>query len=140
MIEYDDDQFNNICQIFRMLNIYEECKKIAPFNMRFILRDEYAPYDLELEEECSFGINCVFKNTPLICYKNHQGIKSIKKYTMIPRLLCKYERPWRYIRLDNNNYKKIKCNNVNCWFSHLKGRKEHLQKIWIELNELDVCN
>ena len=97
MIEFDDDQFINICKIFKMLDIHEECNKFAPYNTRFTVLNEYAPYNLELEEECCMGSNCIFKNTPLICPKNHQGIKQIKKFDYIPQLLCKYERPWKTI-------------------------------------------
>ncbi len=129
MIEYDDEQYLNIHQLFKTLNIEDRCNKIAPYNNASIFY-EYAPYDLELEEECIFGFHCIFKNTPSICPKNHQGITTIKKYTKLPPLLCKYERPWKILR-DTN--KPMKCNNVNCWFSHLKGRKEHLNNILLEL-------
>jgi hypothetical protein len=135
MIEYDDEQFHNITKMFKTLDIEDHCHKIAPYTNRTLIYNEYAPYDLVLEEECSMGINCIFKNTPLICPKNHQGLAPIKKYFNIPSLLCKYERPWKTLR-DTN--KPMKCNNVNCWFSHLKGRKEHLHNIWKELIESEI--
>ncbi len=131
MIEYDNEQFMNITQIFKTLNIYTHENKIAPYNIQSFSSYELAPYDLELEEECCMGINCIFKNIPLICSKNHQSLMKIKKNSNIPSYLCKYERPWK-IMTDSN--KPMKCNNINCWFSHLKGRKEHLRNIWLKLN------
>jgi hypothetical protein len=131
MIEYDDEQLIRISQLFKTLNIAEYNNKLTPYKSSVLIYNDYAPYDLELEEECCFGINCIFKNTPLICPKNHQGIKYIKKYNKIPSLLCKYERPWKITKEDNS---PMKCNNINCWFSHLKGRKEHLKKIFKSLS------
>ncbi len=124
-MDFDDEQLFNISILFKMLNIYENNNKFAPYNNLFF-NNEYAPYDLELEEECKMGFNCIFKTNPRICYKNHQGLNKIKKFYYIPHYLCKYERPWKLVK-DTN--KPMKCDNINCWFSHLKGRKEHLQKI-----------
>jgi hypothetical protein len=81
---------------------------------------EYAPYDIILEKFCPYGNKCLYKKTPSQCYKNHQTInKIIKKNEYIPTYICKYERPWRKI-----NDKPIRCQNINCWFSHFEGRKE----------------
>lgn len=130
-MDFDDEQLFNISTLFKTLNIDDYNKKLAPYNNNFSYND-YAPYDLELEEECKMGCNCIFKNTPLICHKNHQGLKNIKKHQFISPLLCKYERPWKIIK---ETRKPMRCNNINCWFSHLKGRKEHLKNIILELNK-----
>ncbi len=79
---------------------------------------EYTPCDLILEESCPYGNNCLYKTTPLVCYKNHQLInKVIKKNQRIPNVICKYERPWKKL-----NGEPMRCQNIYCWFSHLKGR------------------
>ena len=128
MIEYDDEQYLHINQLFKTLNIENLCSKIAPYN-NIPMFYEYAPYDLELEEECFMGFYCIFKNTPSICPKNHQGLIEIKKNTKIHPLLCKYERPWKV----NKDETQMKCNNITCWFSHLKGRKEHINKLLLKI-------
>ncbi len=130
MIEYDNDQFMLISDIVKVLDIFEINNNIAPFNTKPMLLSEYAPYDLELEEECFMSSTCIFKTIPSICPKNHQGLPTIKKNYYLPSLLCKYERPWRTC-----NNKPIKCNNINCWFSHLKGRKNHIRNILLNMGE-----
>jgi hypothetical protein len=139
-MDFDDEQLLNISSLFKILNIDEFNYKIAPFNNK-LYYIEYAPYDLELEEDCSQGIYCIFKNSPLICPKNHQGLNKIKKGFQLPSLLCKYERPWR---LTKDTNQQTRCNNINCWFSHLKGRREHLKNLFLsiklELNESNSVN
>ncbi len=130
MTEYDTHQFILISQLFKNLQLEDSDTNLAPFNIRQDVLYEKAPYDLELEDECGFGIKCIFKKNPLICHKNHQGINKISKNNYIPTLLCKYERPWKIY-----NNKSIKCNNIYCWFSHLKGRKEHLQQILLNISK-----
>jgi hypothetical protein len=125
---YDEHQLLLIMQLFKILDLTDDIS-LAPYNIlkknkKLINVVEYAPYDLILEEECIFGYNCVFKNKPLICPRNHQGLSNIKKGTIIPNLLCRYERPWKIMSHKNQIFK---CNNINCWFSHLKGRTEHLK-------------
>ncbi len=133
---FDDEQLLNISTLFKILNIDEFNKKIAPYNNNS-LYNEYAPYDLELEEECKQGVYCIFKNSPSICPKNHQGLNKIKKYYHLPSLLCKYERPWK---LTKDTNKPMICNNINCWFSHLKGRKEHLKKLMLLIRNKSDSN
>ena len=134
--EIINQQNHLIKQLFNMLDMPDviyEFEKISPFNVlhyssKYI---EYAPYDLILEEPCIFGPHCLYKKTPYLCPRNHQKLgKIIKKGSAVPKYLCKYERPWKILR-DTN--KPMKCNNVNCWFTHLKGRKEHLNNILLEL-------
>ncbi len=82
---------------------------------------EYAPYDLILEDECSYGKYCTYKNNPLICSKNHHNINNIKKYDSIPKKMCRYERPWKIL----NGY-PMRCTNIKCWYSHLEGRSDSI--------------
>ncbi len=89
----------------------------TPYNLSNSIL-ENAPYDLILEEPCPYSYKCLYKKTPLYCSKNHQTKKTIiKKYENIPKYLCRYERPWRKL-----NDKPMRCENKNCWFSHLEGR------------------
>ncbi len=84
---------------------------------------EYAPYDLVLEEECQS--TCPHKKTPALCAKNHKiGIRPIKSGDIIPEHMCHYERPWRLFKNS-----PLYCTNINCWYSHLKGRTERVKRI-----------
>ncbi len=102
-------------------------KFIAPYNItnNKNWRIERCLVNMELEEECQFGINCPNKKIPFLCPKNHQGLNKIY-YTnsIIPNLICKYERPWRIL-----NNKSMRCQNKNCWFSHLKGRVDFINQL-----------
>lgn len=89
---------------------------------------ERSPEILYLEDKCIFGTACLYKNDPLSCSKNHLNIAPfIKKNSFIPNKLCKYERPW----------KNIKCTNIYCWRSHLRGRIEFIEeyKLINKINE-----
>jgi hypothetical protein len=93
----------------------------TPYNLSYATIEK-APYDIILEESCPYGYKCLYKKTPIFCYKNHQTIlKVIKKNEIIPKYLCKYERPWRQL-----NNKQMRCENINCWFSHLEGRRNNI--------------
>jgi hypothetical protein len=112
-----------INQLFMMLDMIDaiyEFNLTTPYNIyrQTCIKNEYAPYDIILEEPCPFGNKCLYKKTPIFCSKNHQTIiKHIKQNEIIPKYLCKYERPWRKL-----NGKPMRCDNINCWFSHLEGR------------------
>ena len=113
-----------IDQLFKMLGMKDVIKEfdiITPFNLSSSIV-EFAPYDIILEDPCPFGNKCLYKKTPLLCSKNHQTkIKILKKQEIIPKYLCKYERPWKTL-----NNKPMRCQNIYCWFSHLEGRKEFI--------------
>ncbi len=133
------EQFNNmieeqtflIKQSFNMLGIKDATyilDKSTPHNLSLCYY-EYAPYDLYLEEQCCYGLRCFYKNEPLVCSKNHQSLQYIiKQNTLIPKELCKYERPWKYLR----------CNNIYCWYSHLYGRSEHINNLKLIYNIEDA--
>lgn len=97
-----------ITQLFKMLEI----------NIDNNHYNNYAPYDLYLEEECIYGKNCIYINNPLICSKNHHNINIIiRKDNPIPKNMCIYECPWKIL-----NCYPMRCNNINCTYAHLAGR------------------
>jgi hypothetical protein len=101
-----------------VVNYFENRTPFGLSNNRF----ETPPYDIVLQEPCTYGLKCLYKKTPLLCSKNHQTNKlMIKKDELIPKYLCKYERPWRLL-----NDKPMRCKNKYCWFSHLEGRNDNI--------------
>ena len=112
--------FNTINMNDELNNFYKETPYYSKSSS-----NEYTKCDLILEENCCYGDKCLYKNNPLICPKNHYFLEQIiKKNTIIPKQLCRYERPWR----------KMKCINIYCWYSHLKGHIETIEKLKIEQN------
>jgi hypothetical protein len=84
---------------------------------------EFAPFDLELNEECPDGFNCPNSKNPFMCPKNHQKYgNTIKKDAKLPQFFCKWERPWK----NGPNTKPLRCRKPNCYLAHLKGRKEFI--------------
>ena len=116
-------------QMLKMLDLYEndyESNTNAPYNISIKnnFSNDKAPYTLILEEDCPFGQYCQYKKIPLLCPKNHQNLgRYIIKYTIVPNLLCKYERPWK----KNENGLPMYCTNLKCWFSHLRGRIQFIE-------------
>ncbi len=128
IITIDKEMINHqtfiIKQLFNMLDmkdVINELDKQTPYNLsnqntRLINNSiEYTPYDIILEEPCIYGYQCFYKKTPYMCPRNHQTTEIIiKKGEIIPKYLCKYERPWK-----KNNNQEMRCTNMNCWFSHI---------------------
>jgi hypothetical protein len=103
--------------------------KNTPYN-NYLNYKEYAPCNLLLETPCDYENVCFYKKEPLSCCKNHQTKNTIiQQGEQIPKYLCKYERPWKYL----NGY-PMRCLNINCWYSHLSGRKDIL--LW-KLNNMN---
>jgi hypothetical protein len=125
-----NDQALIINQTFKIMGMEEiiyDFNKPAPYNLN-LRYHEYAPFNILLEDSCPYGNNCFDKRNPHICYKNHQTVVSVlMKYSLIPNFLCRYERPWK--KLQDGT--EMRCTNKYCWFSHLKGRKEILEKLFI---------
>jgi hypothetical protein len=121
------EQMRVIKQIFNTLDMNDavyDFEKQTPHNLKNTCC-EYTPYDLILEEKCCFGNACLYKKEPLTCSKNHQSIfPFIRKNTIIPNKICKYERPW----------KNIRCTNINCWYAHLKGRSKYIKEFKLNNN------
>jgi hypothetical protein len=117
-----------IKQLFELLDmkdVFNDFYKFSPFKVSKNISNDYAPYNLILEDTCKFGFLCLYKNNPKLCSKNHQNLKKkIKKGQSIPNLLCKYERPWKLL-----NGEEMRCKNINCWFSHLEGRCNYIRKL-----------
>ena len=115
------EQMYLIKQIFKTLDmndVVNDFENQMPYTTNNTC-NEYTPCDLILEEKCIFGNACLYKKDPLSCSKNHQTLfPFIKKNTLIPNKLCKYERPW----------KNILCTNIYCWYSHLKGRTKYIEE------------
>jgi hypothetical protein len=106
-----------------MIDVFYDFYKLSPYRISINISNEYAPYTLILEENCKFGYQCLYKKNPKLCAKNHQHLgKNIKKGQPIPNLLCRYERPWKVL-----NGEKMRCKNINCWYSHLEGRCEFIK-------------
>jgi hypothetical protein len=87
-------------------------------------RLEISPFELKLEEKCPQGLFCPYKTQPLKCPLNHHHISDsliIPQGSYIPKLLCRYERYWKY----SNGMPRI-CMNPHCWYNHLSGRAERL--------------
>ncbi len=111
-----------IKQLFNTLDMPDviiEFNKLTPYKIsnHHFHYTEYAPYDIILEEPCIFGPQCIYKKTPYLCPRNHQNLgKIIKRGEIIPKYLCKYERPWRWL-----NGREMRCANNLCWFSHIKN-------------------
>ena len=114
-----------IKQIFNtldMIDVVNDFEKQTPHTTNTTF-NEHTPCDLILEEKCIFGNYCLYKKDPLICSKNHQSLfPFIRKNTIIPNKVCKYERPW----------KNTRCTNICCWYSHLKGRSQYIKKFKLE--------
>jgi hypothetical protein len=114
------EQMFLIKQIFNTLDmndIVNDFEKQTP-HITKNTSNEYTPCDLILEEKCIFGNACLYKKDPLSCSKNHQSLfPFIRKNTIISNKVCKYERPW----------KNMLCTNMNCWYSHLKGRCKYVE-------------
>jgi hypothetical protein len=86
---------------------------------------EFAPFKLDLEEECPLGFNCPHSRSPMECKKNHHMLgEIIEQGRKLPRMFCKWDRPWEKV----NGYPK-RCRNPTCFFAHLRGRKDYLTKI-----------
>ena len=129
LISYTDikNQTDILRIIFNTIDMNDELDNFynkTPFYSKDS-NDTYSKCDLITEETCYYGDKCLYKNNPLICPKNHYFLEQIiKKNTIIPKQLCRYERPWR----------KMKCINIYCWYSHLKGHIETIEKLKIEQN------
>ena len=128
-MEIFNREFILINQSFKMMGIEEiisDFYKPSPYTLNSRYHD-YAPCNLELEEACPYGNYCFDKRNPRECYRNHQTSRLIiPVYSLIPSILCRYERPWKKL----SNGEKMRCQNKYCWFSHLKGRKEILEKLF----------
>ena len=101
--------------------------KFTPFNSRNKNNNylECTPCDLYLEIPCEDGLKCFYKKDPSVCCKNHQTNNNIIiKGQILPNYLCKYERPWKQL-----NGFQMRCQNINCWFSHLFGRQQIIDYI-----------
>jgi hypothetical protein len=108
--------------------------KSTPFEL-YNNNYEYAPFDLVLEKSCINQNNCFYKKVPLECYKNHQSFNTIiKQGHIIPKYLCKYERPWKSL----HGY-QMRCQNIHCWFSHLQGRKQIISYIANSSHNNKLC-
>ncbi len=84
-----------------------------------------APFDLFLEEDCPAGFGCPNSKNPLKCPKNHQHLGHvIKKGAVIPRFMCRNERPWEGIR----------CKKPECIFGHLAKRHVFLESFRQKIN------
>lgn len=122
-----NNQIDILKLTFNMLDMHDvvnDFYKETPYYSNSLMT-EYAHCDMVLEEICCYGTKCLYKNNPLICPKNHQLLlKTIKKNTIIPKQLCKYERPW----------KNMKCINIYCWYAHLKGRSQYMEILKIKHN------
>ncbi len=115
---------HNTFKMLEMDDAIYEFNKYTPYYLRYN-NTEYAPYNLYLEESCDYGNNCFYKKDPLVCCKNHQTNNNIiVKEQILPNYLCKYERPWK-----NLNGYQMRCQNIYCWFSHLKGREQIISYI-----------
>ncbi len=121
------EQMSVIKQMLNTLDMGDavnDFEKQTPHNLKESSY-EYTPCDLILEEKCCFGNACLYKKEPLTCSKNHQSLfPFIRKNTLIPNKICKYERPW----------KNIRCTNIYCWYSHLKGRSNYIKEFKLKNN------
>ena len=82
--------------------------------------EEFAPFDLLLNDECEAGFACPNSRNTKECPLNHQKFGTvILKGKKLPRFFCKFERPWL----------KKRCTNPECYNAHLAGRIDHLVKI-----------
>jgi hypothetical protein len=86
---------------------------------------EFSPFDLRLNDDCLGGFNCPNSKNPSKCPKNHHKLGNIiKKGAKLPKFFCMWERPWK----KGLNGKPIRCRNPMCFFAHLDGRKDFIEK------------
>jgi hypothetical protein len=87
---------------------------------------EFAPFELRLNDDCSGGFNCPNSKKPTKCPKNHHKLGDvIKKSAKLPKFFCKWERPWK----KGPNGKPLRCRNLECFYAHLDGRKDFIEKV-----------
>ncbi len=115
--------------IFVDNNINKKSKFMIPLNVLLGIDNDYKyvlPCDILLEDNCPLGLFCQHKTNPIKCPFNHHDIKSenniLCKGTLLPVLLCRYERPWKL-----SNGKPVVCMNPNCWYNHFKGRVNRIK-------------
>jgi hypothetical protein len=104
-----------------------------------------APFDINLETICKYGLSCAYKDNPLRCGYNHNiiGKKNpnitsvdayvIKKNDIIPPEYCTHEKPWESTR----------CRSINCTSVHCTGRVAFLIKYKDERkrdSDIDIDN
>ncbi len=86
---------------------------------------EFSPFELRLNDDCPGGFNCPNSKKPSKCPKNHHKLGNvIKKGAKLPKFFCKWERPWK----KGPNSKPLRCRNAECFFAHLDGRKDFIEK------------
>ena len=97
----------------------------TPSYQNVFFNTEHALCDMQLENYCIYGINCMYKNYPLICSQNHINLGTVIQIgNIIPSTFCRYERPWIF-----KNGKSLRCTNIKCCYAHLKGHFDEIKII-----------